>query len=90
MSTQGFETVTVAAAAIGFTSATFGRAYKALVTVETAQVRFRTDGTDPTAAIGHVLDAGDTLELDSSDELQKIKFIRTGSTSATLRVTFEV
>ena len=37
----------------------------ALITVETDQVRWRDDGTDPTSSEGHLLNAGDVLTFDS-------------------------
>ena len=90
MATHAFESITVADTAIGFTTATRDDAVEAFVTVESAAVRFRTDGTDPTAAIGHVLEVGDTLKLKGRDDLQKVKFIRRDGVSATLRVTYLV
>lgn len=87
-----FESITVAAAAIGFTSGSWnpstGHANRAVVTVETASVRYRYDGSDPTAAEGHLLNAGDVLIVVGYDALSATKFIRTSS-SATLKVTYE-
>ena len=37
----------------------------AILSVETAEIRFRIDGTDPTTAIGHPLAAGSILTFDS-------------------------
>lgn len=89
MSVTAFESITVAGTAIGFTTATYANNIKALVTVESGAVRFRADGTDPTAAIGHVLEMGDVLTVDKS-EFSKIRFIRKDGVSATLRVSYEV
>ena len=89
-----FEQITVAAAAIGFTTATWNTvppATCAEVRVETAQIRYRTDNTDPTATVGMILEAGDVLYLQNLPELttlSRTKFIRTGSTSATIDVTY--
>jgi hypothetical protein len=52
--------------------------------LETAQVRARGDGTSPTTTEGEVINPGETVYLTES-ELQLTKFIRTGSTSATLK-----
>ena len=86
---EAFETLTVGASpATGFTAATAAQAVGAIISVETAAVRVRLDGTDPTAAIGHILEPGDTLELHSAHELLNAKFIRRDGTSATLRCSF--
>lgn len=89
-----FESITVAATAIGFTAATFdpsdaASAQRAVLSVETAQIRYRYDGTDPTSLIGHILEPGDTLVVDGYTNINAFKAIRTGATSGTIRVTFE-
>lgn len=45
----------------------------ALITPETQGVRWRDDGTDPTATVGMPLAAGVTLQYDG--DLRKIKFV---------------
>ena len=85
--TFAFEALAVAGTAVGFTAATFLHAYAAVIRVEGAQVRYRTDGTDPTATVGMVADPGDVLNINSSRDLQDIKFIRTGG-SATVNAEF--
>ncbi|KKK67097.1 hypothetical protein LCGC14_2957480 [marine sediment metagenome] len=79
--TIAFEALAVAGTAVGFTAATFEGAYEATARVEGAQVRYRTDGTDPTASVGMVADPGDVIHVLSSRDLQAIKFIRTGGTA---------
>ena len=94
--TYTYETVTVADTAIGFTAATLASSRpitgrdckKVLVTVETAQIRFRVDGGTPTSAVGHILDVGDVAEIDGSDA-SKFLAIRTGSTSGAIKCSFE-
>ncbi len=88
-----YETITVADTAVGLTSATYKPsekffAVKAILTLETAQIRFRIDGTAPTSTEGHLLEVGEILTLESYDEISKFKAIRTGGTSGTLRVTY--
>lgn len=90
MATYAFESVTVTGTAGGLTAATFDNSNSALITVETAAVRFRLDGTVPTASIGHELEAGDVLFLESNDEIQRVSFIRRDGVSATIRVTYGV
>ena len=78
-----FESVTVST-----TAATYTDCDNALITVETDQVRFRLDAVAPTSAIGHILDAGDTLLLSSADQIVGARFIRSGGADATLRVSY--
>jgi len=49
--------------------------YYALFTVETNSVRFRMDGTDPTASVGHKVDAGQNVEIHGKGNVARIKFI---------------
>ena len=58
------------------------------ITIETATIRYWPDGTVPSATSVHELDAGDTLTLETADELQDIQFIRRDGTDATLRCSF--
>ncbi|HXG71325.1 MAG TPA: hypothetical protein VNJ04_12035 [Gemmatimonadaceae bacterium] len=88
-----FEQVTVAATSIGFTSALINpagqvQANKAVCRVETAQMRFRIDGTAPTAAVGTILDVGDILTLVGNDVLRSFRAIRTGATSGVLSCSY--
>lgn len=53
--------------------------------LETAQVRFRDDGTAPTSSEGTPLNPGDVLPM-SIPYARQIQFIRTGSTSGVLHV----
>ena len=62
LSTTGAVTLTSASPAIN--STTFKNKVKgALVTVETANVRWRTDGTAPTTSEGHLVYTGDVLDF---------------------------
>ncbi len=85
---SAYESLTVDGSSTPFTAATRGTRNRAFVTVEFAQVRFRMDGTDPTATVGHILNVDDVLELDSGQQLIDVRFIRTGGTSATLRCAY--
>ena len=85
---DAFESVTVSTSSVGLTAATFGDAQYALITVETAAVRFRLDGTAPTATVGHVREVGEGLELDRNTQLEDIRFIRRDGADATLRVSY--
>lgn len=89
-----FETVTVAATAIGITSSvhspsTGKAAVRAFLSLESGQVRYRYDGTDPTSAVGHLLQAGDAIELEGDTNIRNFRAIRTGAVSGSLSVTVE-
>ena len=91
-----YESLTVAATAKIMTVATYkpattesSHAKRAFITVETAQVRYRYDGTDPTSSEGHILNVNDVLILTGIGNLSKFRAIRTGGTSGVLKVTYE-
>lgn len=82
---KGFEQITVSSAAIGPTTATLNaittktdlEANCAVFRCETADVRWRDDGSNPTASVGYLLKAGEELVYDGN--LRTLKFIRTAS-----------
>lgn len=85
-----FEQITVAAVSIGFTSATINegsghpQATIASCRLETAQIRYRVDGTAPTSSVGTLLEIGDIITLTSPDLVRNFRAIRTGGTSGVL------
>ena len=85
MVTTSYETVTVADTAIGITAANVGALM--MVTVETAPLRFRTDGTDPTATEGHLVGSGASFTVCGGGNILAFRAIRTTGTSAVLKVT---
>lgn len=96
--TSGFahETVTVdgTAGGVALTKATYAPqgeagAVRALITLETGQIRYTYDGTAPTTTVGHLLDPGDTIVLDGAENISKWRGIRTGGTSGAAHVTYE-
>lgn len=89
-----YESVTVADTAIGITASKVSpangeRAKILFCTLETAQVRFRTDGTDPTSSEGHIINVGDVVTFNSTGDIGRFRAIRTGATSGVLKCTFE-
>ena len=82
------ETLTVADSAIGLTSGTYSDATRAEMTLETAQIRFWDDGTDPTASVGILVEIGDTIVLNSAAQIANFKAIRTGTTSGVLSIQY--
>ena len=85
-----FETLTVSTTALSLTAAMSARAAVAFITVETQAVRYRLDGQNPTASVGHALLAGDVLELDGFWEIDKFRVIRRDGADSTLRVSYGV
>jgi hypothetical protein len=83
---KGYQQITSLAAATGLTVPVGGAKY-ALIKCETQSVRWRDDGTDPTAAIGMLIDVGD--EFWYTGDITKIKFIQTTAT-AVLNVCYYV
>ena len=95
LSAVAFDQITVATSAIGLTTANvrgYGSnrfaAEKVIITVETAQIRWRDDGTDPTTTVGFLANVGTVLTLDNRDRIEKFRAIRTGGTSALLNVSY--
>lgn len=92
--TFDYESVTVAATAIGLTAAKYSptgaqHARRAVCRVETAAIRYRADGTNPTTSEGMLADSGDTIIVSGIEDIRRIKFIRDGATSGVLKVSYE-
>lgn len=90
-----YESITVAATAIGLTATTLEGAstgppaLRAVVTVENAEIRIRYDGTDPTATEGHTASPGDSITIEGAEDLRAFRAIRTGAVSGLLKVSYE-
>ncbi len=80
---KGFQQITNVSAAVGLTVPAGARV--AVVQTTGQSVTWRDDGTAPTASIGSLVNAGDTLIYGGT--LAAIKFIQTAA-SATLNVAF--
>ena len=86
-----YESITVADAAVSLTSATYdqvGYSMQAFITLETAQIRWRIDGINPTSSEGHLLEVGQNLTLQDSQAVKNFRAIRTGSSSGVMKVTY--
>ena len=86
-----FERIEVGATAVGLSSATTNPTGRTQMNtcsarVELASVRFRDDGTNPTADIGTPLDDNDTLAITGNAVARTIRFIRSSSVSGILSV----
>lgn len=83
-----YEAVTVADTAIGLTASTYtAEAQVAFCTLETAEIRYRLDGGTPTTSVGHPLSPLQSMVL-MGYQIPKLKAIRTGSVSGSLKCSY--
>jgi len=89
---RAYESITIATTAIGISAAVLLPApFTAPITacsgrLETGQVRFRFDGVDPTSSEGVLLEIGESVNIASNLDATRIRFIRTGAVSGTLKI----
>lgn len=57
--------------------------------VEGGNVRYWLDGINPSSTVGHLIWEGDAVVIAGVNNLLNLKFIRTGSTTTTIRVSYE-
>jgi len=91
----GYESITVTDTAQRLTLATLTdsdghQAKKAVITIETAQVRYRYDGIAPTSSEGHLLNPFSVIVILGSINIRNFRIIRVGSTNATIRCSYEL
>ena len=93
LTAMSFETIQVERKPIGLNKHELrdqnGRAERAFITLEGGDVRYRYDGGDPTASIGHILHSGCHLVVEGQNQLEAVKFIRTGNDDGILSVSYE-
>lgn len=82
----GYEQVTVSSTAVGLTPP--AGASRAVCVVEAQPLRYREDGTDPTATVGFLAVATTVFELPSKTAIDNFKAIRDGGTDAVLSVNY--
>jgi len=80
---KGYQQITALSSAAALTVPDEARI--ALIQAESKSVRWRDDGTNPTASVGMVLDAGAAMLYDGS--LSAIRFIETAA-SAKLNISY--
>lgn len=67
---------------------TLGKANGAIITIETAPIRYTFNATPTQAGLGHIAEADTIIILNSSQMVHNFKFIsHTADTHATLQVT---
>jgi hypothetical protein len=91
---MSYESITVANTAVGFTATTLRpnpsglpQAMQCGGRLETAQIRYRYDGSAPTSSEGELLEVGDRITISGNENLRKFLAIRTGGTSGVLKMT---
>lgn len=89
MAAPAFETITVSTAAIGITASIIDGHNHAVITSETADYRYRVDGSDPSATVGHLITAGTPLVLEGAYEVSKFRAIRDAAVDVALSVTID-
>jgi len=91
--TFDYESLTIGATAVALTSATYAptgaiAVKRAIITVETASIRFRIDGTNPTATEGHRAKEDDIIILDNKDDIVNFRAISV-TNDATIRASYK-
>lgn len=84
---EGYAQVTVSSTALALPSIPDKASY-AIVNITTQPVRYRDDGTAPTASVGMPLAAGDELVLVSPKQIQDFRVIRSTGSDAELNVSY--
>ncbi len=87
-SAAAFESLSVDDSVTELTAGTYGTATAAMISVEDHSMRYRVDGGDPTDAIGHLVDDGDTIILATASDIANFKAIRTTGDDAEIEVTY--
>ncbi len=82
------ETVTVSTTVVGLDPEKFRGHKFAYITVETDSVRVWVNNQNPTSSAGHEAYPGDEIILDSRSQLIGARFIRSGSSDATLQASY--
>ncbi len=76
-------------APFSFTQAQLDRASRARITIATQPVRYRYDGADPTAAIGHYLAVDAETEIVGNENIQNLRLIRATGVDGAASITLE-
>lgn len=82
----GFQQLTVSTAALALTIPT-GTLFIVLILDPTNGLRYRDDGTDPTATVGMPIAGGGVAYVDAPS-ISKLKLIRSGASDAIVNATY--
>ena len=86
-----YEEITVSNAVIGFTPAlliAFPQPKGAVLTLETAAIRWRVDGGDPSGTVGHLMSVGDSIVIHGPNNMPNFKAFRDTAVDGVLRVSY--
>jgi len=89
------ETKTISSTAAGLTAATYApgtggpQVRRALITVDSAPIRWWADGSTPTTTTGHLSNIGDVINLAGPNDIRNFRAIRAGATDAKVQVSYE-
>lgn len=86
--TLAFEALAITTTATSLTAATYAAAQEAIITIASNAIRWRSDGTAPTSAVGHVAAAGDILLIKGGQDISKFQAISQTGAQANLSVTY--
>ena len=81
---KAFETLTISGTSTPLTAGIYSKnnglecANKATISVETASLRYRVDGSAPTATVGLLANDGDVITLLGRNEIKLFRAIRVG------------
>ena len=88
MANIGYETLTLSADTVAGLASVPDMATEAYIQCDTAAVRFRYDGSNPTTSAGTLIAVDGSITLKGEDVLDSVRFIRTTGTSASLKVAY--
>ena len=86
-----YEEITVTNAVVGFTSALLLASLQpkgAVLTLETAAIRWRIDGGNPSGTVGHLMSVGDSIVIHGPNNMPSFKAFRDTAVDGVLRVTY--
>ena len=88
VASDSFETLLISQTALTLTPATYAGASGAIITVETADLRYRIDGLAPTASVGHLVTSGNDIVLTSLTAVENFRAIRDAGVDVDITVTY--
>ena len=91
--TYDYESITITDSIVGFTSAKYlpsgeQHARAAKCSLESGDIRLRVD-SNPSSSEGSLVENGDIFTVEGIEDIRRVKFIRTGAASGTLKVRYE-
>jgi hypothetical protein len=73
----------------GFTQVEVDQADRARITVATQAIRYRYDGGDPTATVGHLAAVDSTFFIEGNQNIQNLRLIRATGSDGAASITLE-